>query len=935
MRKIIAIGIVLVMILMGLMVISPTSTAETEFVETSWQKTTTADTLYESFDQITNWDILPGNHNWHVSGGVMIQDAYQYIPGSRIITGDSGWTDYTAQVKVKVEGSGPWRYGGILLRASDDAQNYYEIYLQEGGWLQFTKAINGIRTWPMGVSNMHVPVGNYYNQWWYVKGQVIGNIVRGKAWQVGTSEPGWHYTWTDSTSPLTSGKVGLITFSKPGCDRVSFDDMYVAAPLGQSLYPANSDYWSWTNDAWDGPATNGYGGSLPYVPEDDEWAYWPHISPSGCGGGWFTHYWFKTTLYIDDINAISSVLLLGKYIPNNRIMINDNMYVYVNGEAQTYGGVMYSESNPTLDWAIAPQAGWSINPLTIPVSSLNIGNNEIMILAEESCGWGGLGNIGFLISYETPTMSVVKSAEDVVAPGDSIQYLISYENTGSVTAYNVIITDIFPSEYFTSVSATPTWDSKVDDVYTWDIGALATGNSGTIEVTATVKTTFEGLITDTITLDYKDSLGYSRPTETSQANTVVSPDYCNMHTTGFWKHQVNALIRGKGNPEYTISEMNAFATTISNKGTALGTFSSYEDMLDYLVTPRGKTCKNPTELMKMRALHEYMALWLNIVSYRTSLGTEIILTDSLDKLSIEDFWIEGTVNDAITEIETILDNELSTFDDYDKAKTIAWYLNEGYGKVTREDKSVLIIYTQYRFWASGVYRYPTTDMYTTNIMKNWLTTDGYNVATADYEDLISTYTTTETLRDYIDDYDVVIVDTLSFPFQPYSYDSGRFIYALQQYFESGGGIILAGDDNSYAYNNGIIQDTLEDLTLLDHTNNGLNYVTYTVTFSGTSHPVIHDLGGTSFDYDLDIDVTTPLTGAEVLATTHQNKPALAVNDGTDSGKGRIVTLLFALEGDPDSAWETWYPSMDLGVTTPLTVGQPLLDNSVLWTSNIT
>jgi hypothetical protein len=275
--------------------------------------------------EIPNWDILPGNHNWHVSGGVMIQDAYQYIPGSRIITGDSSWIDYNIQAKVKVEGSGPNRYGGILLRATDDAKNYYEIYLQDGGYLQFTKAFNGVRTWPMGAwTDMRVPVGNFYNEWWYVKGQVIGNVIRGKAWRVGDSEPGWHYSWIDSSSPLTSGKAGLITFSRPGCDRVSFDDMYVAAPLGQSLYSPDSAYWLWSSDAWDGPPTNGYGGGLPYVPEDDEWAYWPHISPTGCGAGWFNHLWFKTTLYIEDINQISNVLLVGKYIPNNRIMINDN-----------------------------------------------------------------------------------------------------------------------------------------------------------------------------------------------------------------------------------------------------------------------------------------------------------------------------------------------------------------------------------------------------------------------------------------------------------------------------------------------------------------------------------------------------------------------------------------------------------------------------------
>jgi uncharacterized repeat protein (TIGR01451 family) len=285
-------------------------------------------------------------------------------------------------------------------------------------------------------------------------------------------------------------------------------------------------------------------------------------------------------------------------------------------------------------------------------------------------------------------MSIIKSADDIYAPGGTINYLISYENTGLHTAYNVVITDTFPSEWFTSISSFPGWSSKDGDVYTWNLGDIAPGEEGIIEITAITSSSYGGTISNIATLDYEDALGYPRPSETSETSTVVHPDYCNVRTIGFWKHQVNSLMKGKGHPHYTTEQMNHFATAISGEATALGEFDSYVDMLDYLETPKGKDFKNPTLMMEARAKQQYMALWLNIVSYRTSLGTEIMLTDTLGNLKDGDFWIDGTVNDAIDIIEVILNDPEATFEDYDKAKTIACSLNEGYGKGLRETVDV-------------------------------------------------------------------------------------------------------------------------------------------------------------------------------------------------------------------------------------------------------
>jgi len=191
------------------------------------------------------WSIVndgTGNH-------VYEQSLPQYIPGVRSV-GNTSWTDYTVQAKVKVTGTTWGRWGGILMRATAP-DTYYELYLQENGNLQLVRTVAGSR---VGLVNPFV--GTFYDQWWYVKGQVSGNNIKGKAWKVGDPEPvSWIIDYTDA-SAIANGKVGLITFSNVANQPVFFDDVIVKDLSMNTLFSDDFELnwqeiagtWSLVND---------------------------------------------------------------------------------------------------------------------------------------------------------------------------------------------------------------------------------------------------------------------------------------------------------------------------------------------------------------------------------------------------------------------------------------------------------------------------------------------------------------------------------------------------------------------------------------------------------------------------------------------------------------------------------------------------------------
>jgi uncharacterized repeat protein (TIGR01451 family) len=123
-----------------------------------------------------------------------------------------------------------------------------------------------------------------------------------------------------------------------------------------------------------------------------------------------------------------------------------------------------------------------------------------------------------------PILTIIKTVDVTEAdPGDTINYTLEYENSGTGWASLVEIIDILPPET-TFVGSIPSPSSFSGDNYTWDIGDLKPGGNGTIIITVTVDigTTDESILKNEVTLDYADYNGNYYDQLSDYANVIVT-----------------------------------------------------------------------------------------------------------------------------------------------------------------------------------------------------------------------------------------------------------------------------------------------------------------------------------------------------------------------------------------------------------------------------
>jgi uncharacterized repeat protein (TIGR01451 family) len=127
------------------------------------------------------------------------------------------------------------------------------------------------------------------------------------------------------------------------------------------------------------------------------------------------------------------------------------------------------------------------------------------------------------VTINSPLMTISKTTGVTEAnPGDEITYTISYENTGTGDAHDVVIVDTIP-DYTTLVSATLTPDSNEDGVLTWNLGTVSGETSGSISITVKVDvdTPDTTVLNNTVTLDYEDPNDNSYPQESDYVVVTV------------------------------------------------------------------------------------------------------------------------------------------------------------------------------------------------------------------------------------------------------------------------------------------------------------------------------------------------------------------------------------------------------------------------------
>ena len=101
-----------------------------------------------------------------------------------------------------------------------------------------------------------------------------------------------------------------------------------------------------------------------------------------------------------------------------------------------------------------------------------------------------------------PDLEVQKTVEPVgsIIQGEWITYTLSYSNTGTGAATQVVITDTLDAALTnpTVSSSGAIIDLRAGSQYVWDVADLAVGEGGVITITAQVDSGFEGALANIV-----------------------------------------------------------------------------------------------------------------------------------------------------------------------------------------------------------------------------------------------------------------------------------------------------------------------------------------------------------------------------------------------------------------------------------------------------
>jgi uncharacterized repeat protein (TIGR01451 family) len=149
-----------------------------------------------------------------------------------------------------------------------------------------------------------------------------------------------------------------------------------------------------------------------------------------------------------------------------------------------------------------------------------------------------------------PVLTLAKTATASVNAGEAINYTITYANTGSGAAANVVISDVLPAGVYYSkaldLGAGPKPDTvtlNADGTRTllWNVGAVP-ANSGPQTIVFTARPTLLALggtsYLNQVSLDFQSGRGCKYPTLNASASTTITvvPPTRDPQTLGFWRN---------------------------------------------------------------------------------------------------------------------------------------------------------------------------------------------------------------------------------------------------------------------------------------------------------------------------------------------------------------------------------------------------------------
>ncbi|WP_417657826.1 InlB B-repeat-containing protein, partial [Pseudidiomarina aestuarii] len=245
-------------------------------------------------------------------------------------------------------------------------------------------------------------------------------------------------------------------------------------------------------------------------------------------------------------NGSSQLTYTIQYSNDSSLVLQDPTLDFVLPTGVTYvscsGGDACSENANTVTFGLPDLGSYDSGSVTVVItvpeswtsSSLNVtaelaatapDTSEVTKSASRKVSVSGYQIVG------EPEMRITKTANAVtVTPGNTVTYTLAYENVGTATAENVVITDTLPIGV-TYVSSTSSGVFSSGDV-TWSIGTVNAGATGFVTLTVSAPNPYVGAnpFVNSASIDWT---GAAAPIGSNSSFVGVTGNTCNTyHYTG-------------------------------------------------------------------------------------------------------------------------------------------------------------------------------------------------------------------------------------------------------------------------------------------------------------------------------------------------------------------------------------------------------------------
>ena len=174
-------------------------------------------------------------------------------------------------------------------------------------------------------------------------------------------------------------------------------------------------------------------------------------------------------------------------------VITDVLPVGLDFVSATAGGI-YSAGTRTVTWTIGSIAsGSGTSSVTVNTTVTNPYPGAATIPLVNTAGIASTetsaasASAPVFVNTPRPQLSIQKEGNvSIAAAGGNVTYTLTYANTGAGPASGVVITDVIPSGW--SFSSATAGGSNASGTVTWNIGTVAGGASGSVQLVLTAST---------------------------------------------------------------------------------------------------------------------------------------------------------------------------------------------------------------------------------------------------------------------------------------------------------------------------------------------------------------------------------------------------------------------------------------------------------------